>query len=603
MEESSLEVVKLLKFQQGGSLAAWVKSLDINKLKKNEASKTESTKTVIAPHAKPAGTITLPNGMKQSGLVLPSSQGEIKSGNKSLRETIMSGVYKLNDSGNGNGTMNLLTSPILAGGRLLRADKYFNSVQSDSDLKDALFNVGMDALEVAPVGAGIAKAGKFAGEVGTAFNQSVKPYITQGKNTWNATKNLAPLKRLDNAVYTATTAKQVPGDVMGRSFFNMDADHVANKINKERNQMAKGGYATEGSLSINSSPLFFKTLSRLGKDYKVIRTGKGQLVNTSGYKGNRVFDAIPEQLKEGFMNEINSLESTAKMLSDNKGMQKSFVQSSKDMLSGQMLDMAANQYPRFYREFLENYKPIMDEGITALEKKTGLGLKPTKLKEAHEGTFDAPFYVQPTVGVIKNPNARLGMVAKDILKSTQSNYILNKANKGAGPGLKSFIQDERATVQSEMMRHPSLVKSRINGYQQFDDARQLRQREVNPDVINSFNSLDVTLDELQAGMNGQSRPVRGVDPDIDPDGSWGSELHRNEIQPSERITIRGIRQQPIEVTRREVRDQLSRMNSSTLDAEINNITQTDPNGVYLRILNEEREHRARIAYLHSERLR
>jgi hypothetical protein len=78
---------------------------------------------------------------------------------KSIREKAISTLKKYNDP-----VSSIVTAPAVSALNLLRPDRYFEDVNSESDIKDALLNFGLDAVMVAPI----------AGELSPYINKTLK---------------------------------------------------------------------------------------------------------------------------------------------------------------------------------------------------------------------------------------------------------------------------------------------------------------------------------------------------------------------------------------------------------------------------------------------
>lgn len=155
IESREVEVV-IESFQSGGSLSRKGVYAPVNSKDTMLPFKQESTVVKLAPQQKPAGQFV--NGQYVNNS-MGRDNGTISAYNKSPREKFMSTIYKVGDVGNGVLT-GLVSQPALSAGKLLRPDKYFDGVNSDAALGDAIVNMGGDAMNVLPIAGAIPSAGK-----------------------------------------------------------------------------------------------------------------------------------------------------------------------------------------------------------------------------------------------------------------------------------------------------------------------------------------------------------------------------------------------------------------------------------------------------------
>lgn len=405
-------------FQQGGKITMkeWIKSANTNALPSIKRDNTNAVRTDLITNSKPA---------------LGRDQGTISAYNKSPRERLMSGLHKLSNTGTtaGDVTSVLVGAPVMSGAKLLRPDNYFKGVGSDNDIKDALLEIGGDLLNVAPVVGIGAKVGK---PIARAFAEARSPYTASMKKAWNATSDLPLIKRGQNALKASTLGKSLEGDVAGYNYFNMSPEQTATKI-KGDVSVLPGTRHTETSLSYNSAPIYWNKATQLAgaknSKWSIVRSGGIDETNFGGVNGKRIFDAIPNSLKDEHADLLahNSLKKHMYKEQLNQGgitkqAYRNRVSAADNSLNTALMDplmLSELNGEGRYTEFLQNYKPQMDAGIEKVNALTGLNFPMSKIKA--EGGYELPNLVG-----INDLKQRSKTVFKDILGNTRDNITLNR---------------------------------------------------------------------------------------------------------------------------------------------------------------------------------
>jgi hypothetical protein len=138
------ESVTEVPMMQGGGTAS------LRSLMNNDDLKSKSDATKVAKALAPNKVVGSPT-RDQGTISVPYE--------KSIREKAISNLKQYDDPVRG-----LVTAPAVSALNLLRPDRYFENVNSESDIKDALLNVGLDAAMVAP----------FAAEFSPYINNTLK---------------------------------------------------------------------------------------------------------------------------------------------------------------------------------------------------------------------------------------------------------------------------------------------------------------------------------------------------------------------------------------------------------------------------------------------
>jgi hypothetical protein len=300
-------------------------------------------------------------------------------------------------------------TPIMSGKRLFQtmSDPKNNpyGISGDAGWKNNLLGslaYTGDMLDVAvPVAMPFVNATKGASE---AFSNSLNPYIKKGVKTFKNTADIPSLpKRLRNAIYSGSTAIYEPFDKTHHSFFNMSPDEVADFIKMEKQNAVPGTLFGDNSMSINATPIYWSQAARDAKKYPIIRTGDFQFTNDFGWKGKRVENAIPKKIKDLYSDDIKQYKELKAELDEQlkqKLIDKDYYN---DLINHnspyrKMLNQLPYQHPDDYAEFLQNYKPVLDNPIKLVNEKTGLNFPMSEINH---------FYRTPEAFSIKDPNNRV----------------------------------------------------------------------------------------------------------------------------------------------------------------------------------------------------
>jgi hypothetical protein len=156
----------------------------------------------------------------------------------------------------------------------------------DPSLENVI-RLGGDLLQAVPFTRGVAGGARTLGK-------DLSPYVSKATKTYKATSDIpSAYNRLRNAIYSGSTAHELPGDMMHHAYFRMTPEQVTAKIAAEKAGAPAGAMLGDLNMSINSTPLYFTNATREAKAFTPIRTGEMQLTNSYGWRGKRVEDAIP----------------------------------------------------------------------------------------------------------------------------------------------------------------------------------------------------------------------------------------------------------------------------------------------------------------------
>jgi hypothetical protein len=330
--------------------------------------------------------------------------------------------------------------------------------------------LGGDLLQAVPFVHGVAGGA-------TAIGEELSPLVKQGVKTFNATSDIPSLgKRLRNAIYSGTTAKELPGDMMHHAYFKMTPEEVAAKIAAEKANAPAGAMLGDLNMSINSTPLYFTNATREAKTLTPVRTGEMQPTNFFGWRGKRVEDAIPAEIKQKYSNELlefknNQLDwenriKNAAPEERNRLVREKLAYEEDNNPVMKMLRYARQEEPDSYDQFVKNYKPEMDRPIERLNSATGLNFP---MSNVTGDRFFPGFYETPTAISIKNPNARVTGMLKEAGKK----------------GLKAFNEESGLEALSKF--NPSDIKA----------ANKLKKERINSihaDYERNLNNLDQELE-------------------------------------------------------------------------------------------------------------
>jgi len=276
-------------------------------------------------------------------------------------------------------------------------------------------NTGMHALGAMP----------FAAEAVQGTNllsRGLRGATTAYKGTAGMASRTGRVKNALNA--GAIDLGYLKGDVTGHSYFNIPADDVAKMMSQEMAALPKGAFTFDGSMSKNSAPLFWTQAAR-SKGFTAVNPGKTQPLNWAGNKGKRISNALPENIESILPNaskytqELQNRISLLKQTGNPESLQRA-AQLEKDGITQQLildLPYAAqndNTIKGSLRQFLDNYKPTLDNPILEVNKKTGLNFPMTRIADENVGRFISGLYEQPSIYMVKgNPLSRVPQIIGD----------------------------------------------------------------------------------------------------------------------------------------------------------------------------------------------
>jgi len=464
------------QFQEGGKLT--LKDFIKMKGKRPESApaQIDNTRVTLAPRNKIAAKLGMAGIVQNENMV--RDQGTISTYNKSGREEWLSSLTKLEHKTNDSPLVGLLTSPVKSVLKLLRPDKYFDGVNSDEKLKSAVLNMGGDVVNGLAAVVPAVRGAKLASETGVALSEATQPYRSTAMETFRATKDLGLVSRVKNAANSGTLAKNFANDVTAHNYFNMSPEKALAKLNSEV-KIKPGAYQTETSLSFNSSPLMWQKASTASKEWTPIRTGKLQDTNMSGVNGKRVFEAIPKSMiaeekpaVDAILNNINESKRMSKMWPETKMQSRYNIDFQQNQLNTHFLQkMDANSLEglSLQKEFLHNYKPVMDAGIINMNKRSGLNFP------MNEVIVDG--YKQPNLAMVRDINTRYKMVGKDITQGTKDIMQLNRELKNAKSTGNQWMVDQ-LKISKDLRRwqpnKPGMIEDRLQYLRETQATNNMR---------------------------------------------------------------------------------------------------------------------------------
>lgn len=289
----------------------------------------------------------------------------------------------------------------------------------DPSLETAV-RLGGDLLQAVPL---------VRGYVGSAnsIGKDLGPIVSQAIKTFKNTSDIPSFgKRLRNAVYSGSAARELPGDMVHHSYFRMTPEEVTAKIASEKAGAPAGAMLGDLNMSINSTPLYFTNATRDASTFTPVRLGNMQHTNFLGWRGKRVEDAIPTEIKQKYSNELldfkNSQLEWEKKIKNaapedrNELIREKLMYEEDNNPIGKMLEYARTSEPDSYEQFVKNYKPEMDRPIERLNTATGLNFPMSRITT---DSYGPGFYETPSAVSIKDPNTRI----KRILNYTGKNAL------------------------------------------------------------------------------------------------------------------------------------------------------------------------------------
>lgn len=468
-------------FQSGGSLSRESIYAPVNRERTMLPSKQEGTVVKLAPQQKPAGQFV--NGQYVNNSI-GRDNGTVSAYNKSPREKLMSSIYKVADVGNGALT-GIVAQPALSATKLLRPDKYFDGVQSDSDVGRSVGEMAGDVLAVAPVApyisAGAKMVGSEAKQIARATADAFEGSLGYAKDTYRATSDLPFAKRVRNAAYSGSASKSRIGDVVDHKYFHMSPEEVSRAMVSEKIDAPRGAVIADFNMSANSSPLYWaQTAKDAGgaKTFTTVRTGGLQEVNNTGVNGKRVSAAFSDAVTPKYNNYVDEASGVKEILDNSLAsgkINREMYNSTMDNLNPNrrmFRDMHAskNSFPHL-REWFENYKPTMDKGIEMVNANTGLNFPMTTIKGASSGNAAKLRYVQPTALSIKGGGTRVMQTLRSNLADIPRHYQLNKVRDGA---LADKVDQLKGRLQYETIDRPTYQRQ-LDYLHKDDNSKTLDQ--------------------------------------------------------------------------------------------------------------------------------
>ncbi len=252
------------------------------------------------------------------------------------------------------------------------------------------------------------------------------PALKEATNVFRGTSDLPFVKRLSNAKNAGLSELHMNNDIRGHSYFNLTPEEVAAKISAEKAQSLAGTLHSDSNMSLNSAPLYYNTAARDAEKFVPVRTTKFNPVNRAGFQGKRIDKAIPDYIKEkhsAFFDEYKIAEKNANELYNRQAeninsypeqyrqtLMDDLMRDKKRSLdeynpNKRILERISNgpmslEDAQGLNQFVDNYKPNIDNTIKALNNKTGLNIPLSRINK--EGWLDIP-----EVHTINNPSARV----------------------------------------------------------------------------------------------------------------------------------------------------------------------------------------------------
>jgi hypothetical protein len=307
----------------------------------------------------------------------------------------------------------------------------------------------------------IFKTGKKASNL---INQEVRyladeldPFIERAKKTFYDTYDLPLGKRLTNAFNSGTLGlkniKDVPSHYWGS---NMTVSDVRRQLTEELENLPKGAYTTDGDMSINAAPIFWRVASKgPEKGFTIIRTGGDQTLNFMGYKGDNVAKALPKnydnipKIKQ-LIDDFNEKIKIKKAFLPKDALKRETDKLNEKILQEIMFKAENNpEAKKLLYDFYDNYKPILDHPIIETNKITGLNFPLTSYE--NDILLNIPTFSQPELYGIK------GSPLKDRFLPYMKNYAKDRIKINLDNFKQSFINPKIKPITNG------------NGYDNFED--------------------------------------------------------------------------------------------------------------------------------------
>lgn len=375
-------------------------------------------------------------------------QGEINTYDKSPRERLLSTMYKVANTGNGALT-GLVASPVISGAKLLRPDKYFKGVNSDSKFGSAVGEMGVDLLNVAPVLPALRKGVGMGRDMGRAVGDAFGDSVERGWYAFKNTSDLPIKKRVDNALLATGVGKERVGDQLDNMYFDMTPDQARYAMSQSRIQSPPGAVIGDYTMSVDSSPLYWMNAAKGGKDWKILRTGMTQEVTDAGYMGRRVGAAFPEEVRPLYNKFVDEAAIADKKVMDQFNSGEISSQTKKNLLrdnhpNQRMFDELKKGKEGFphLKAWFDNYKATMDKGVKMVNEQSGLNFPLTKIRGAESGNPKKLAYSQPTSLAVKGGHVRTMQTFKSNLQDIPRHYLINRLQPKDGLDEFSFLRNK-----------------------------------------------------------------------------------------------------------------------------------------------------------------
>lgn len=148
---------------------------------------------------------------------------------KSIREKAISNLKQYDDPVRG-----LVTAPAVSALNLLRPDRYFENVNSESDIKDAFLNFGLDAAMVAPI------AGEFSPYINKTL-KSARQYLPEKGQFINEIKDLKRAIAPTQPTFINPTEQELLSTVRNVGIMSKTGANDATVLEKILNKSAQLG--------------------------------------------------------------------------------------------------------------------------------------------------------------------------------------------------------------------------------------------------------------------------------------------------------------------------------------------------------------------------
>lgn len=276
------------------------------------------------------------------------------------------------------------------------------------------------------------------------LKQHLQPGFKAARETFRNTADLPIRTRVKNAVNAGTLELPIQGDVPGHAYFGMTAEEAQKRMAKEMADLPRGAYSVDKNMSKNSAPLFWTQAARAPQEYTFVRPGGTQSLNWSGTQGKRVVNALPkgteryipeiQEIKDQVNQRIEYLKGlgTESATAEALRLEKEGIGSA---IIAELPHMSASnpQAEGVFKQFMENYKPVLDKPIQQVNQRTGLNFPMTTI-EPNQWNRSLQ-YSQPTIYAVKgNPlkDRLLPSVKQHLKERAERLYLGNMFKMPAG---------------------------------------------------------------------------------------------------------------------------------------------------------------------------